>query len=150
MINLANVRRSVISDLLFPAVGVSPEVFPPGDTSTAKVFIHCGITVAFRFAVQDGSDVMRIPGGLIVRPHAKIVRFEGGKMTLLRGGIHHGHPPLRAGRQPFIDRLRIVPQREQRFGGIDRGCRRGVLRGLADRRSVAGRQQQKSHQAQRF
>lgn len=50
-------------------------------------------------------------------------------MTLLRGGIHHRHPLLRTRRQPFIDRLRIVPQREQRFGGIDRGCRRGVLRG---------------------
>lgn len=55
---------------------------------------------------------MRIPGGLIIRPHAKIVGFEGGEMALLRGGIHHGHLPLRAIGDPFIDRLRVVTQRE--------------------------------------
>lgn len=40
---------------------------------------------------------MRIPGGLLIRPHAKIVGFEGRKMTLLRSVIQHGDLPLRAG-----------------------------------------------------
>lgn len=71
-------------------------------------------------------------------------------MTLLRSVIQYGDLPLRAGRQPFIDRLRIIVQRKKRLGWIDRSRRRGVVRWRSDRLAVAGRQQQQESQAQRF
>ena len=70
MISLVNADRRIIPDLLFPALSVGPEVFPR-NAVISKILIHCGITVAFRFTAQDGSDVMRIPGDSSFGPMPK-------------------------------------------------------------------------------